>query len=151
MSEAWFAHMRRGDFEAAWRVSDAILREHAGVACHDRPRHEQWVWDGTPLDGKRVLIRCYHGLGDTIQFARYFPLVRRVARDVVAWVQPSLIPLLSTMRDPVKMLPLHDGPPEVEYDVDVESMELMHVFRCVPNVVPYLLVSGGAAPASGAR
>jgi len=136
----WFAYMRRGDFAAAWAVSDAILREHQGRTCYDRPRHEQWVWDGTPLEGKRVLIRCYHGLGDTIMFARYFPLVKRIASDVVAWVQPSLIPLLSTMRDPVKLLPLHDGTAEVEYDVDIESMELMHALRVVPDDVPYLHV-----------
>ena len=42
--------------------------------------HFQWVWNGEPLDGKRVLIRCYHGLGDTIQFIRYTPLVQRIAR-----------------------------------------------------------------------
>jgi hypothetical protein len=132
----WFAHMRRGDFAAAWSISDAILAEHAGVSCTHLPRHEQWIWDGTPLDGKRVLIRCYHGLGDTIQFARFFPRVADIAAEVTVWAQPSLIPLLETMDPRVRYLPLHDGAPEGTYDVEVESMELGHVFRATLETLP---------------
>ena len=33
------------------------------------------MWDGTPLVRKRVLIRCYHGLGDSVQFIRYAPIL----------------------------------------------------------------------------
>jgi hypothetical protein len=133
-------HMRRGDFAAAWEVSDAVLRGH--VPCRHLPRHEQWVWDGTPLEGKRVLVRCYHGLGDTLQFIRYAPLVKAVAREVTVWAQPALIPLLRTARGIDRLLPLHDGGCEAEYDVDVEVMELPHVFRStlatLPADVPYL-------------
>ena len=88
----WFAAVRRGDFAAAWRVSDAVLRARAGTPCWHRPRHEQWVWDGTPLHGRRVLVRCYHGLGDTLQFIRYAPMVKAVAAGVTVWAQPALIP-----------------------------------------------------------
>jgi hypothetical protein len=138
----WFAAVRRGDFAAAWRVSDAVLRAHAGTPCWHRPRHERWVWDGTPVDGKRVLIRCYHGLGDTLQFIRYAPLVRAVASEVTVWAQPALIPLLRTAGGIDRLLPLHDGACGAAYDVDVEVMELAHVFRStlsdLPCRVPYL-------------
>jgi len=136
----WMAAMRRGDFAAAWRASDEVLRAH--TPCWHLPRHEQWVWDGTPLDGKRVLVRCYHGLGDTLQFIRYAPLVHRVAAEVTVWAQPALIPLLRTARGIDRLLPLHDGACEAAYDVDVEVMELAHVFRStldtLPAEVPYL-------------
>jgi hypothetical protein len=33
------------------------------------------------------------------------------------------------MRGIDRLLPLHDGAPDVEYNVDVESMELPHIFR----------------------
>lgn len=142
LGASWFRAMRSGDFAAAWQASDAILRIHAGVPCWHRPRHEQWVWDGTPLDGKRVLVRCYHGLGDTIQFIRYLPLVRNIAAETIVWAQPALIPLLRTADGIDRLEPLHDGAFEGEYDVDVEVMELAHVFRStidsLPNRVPYL-------------
>src|SRR3954447_16284072 len=109
--------MRRGAFAEAWKVSDASLRDRAGTTCSHLPRHEQWVWDGTPLDGRRVLVRCYHGLGDTLQFIRYAPLVRRIAAEVTVWAQPALIPLLRTVDGIDRILPLHDGACDAEYDV----------------------------------
>jgi len=142
LGERWFSAMRRGDFAAAWRASDAILRAHAGVPCWHRPRHEQWVWDGTPLQGERVLVRCYHGLGDTLQFIRYLPMLKQVAAETVVWAQPALIPLLRSVDGIDRLEPLHDGPYHGEYDVDVEVMELAHVFRStletLPSRVPYV-------------
>jgi hypothetical protein len=134
--DRWSWHMRRGEMEAAWRLSDEVLRARGGTPSWHLPRHEQWIWDGAPLRGKRVLVRCYHGLGDTLQFVRYAPLLREVTAEVVFWAQPALIPLLRTARGIDRLLPLHDGTPEVEYDADVELMELPHVFRTTPETIP---------------
>jgi hypothetical protein len=136
----WFTHMRRGEFEAAWRIGDTAL-----VPNHTGPRHEQRIWSGASLANKRVLIRCYHGLGDTIMFARFIPLDARIAKETIVWAQPQLIPLLRTMRTDATYLPLHDGTPEVEYDVDIEIMELAHCFRVTPETIPrppYLFAGG---------
>lgn len=128
--------MRRGAFEEAWKISDADLESRAGKPCCHLPRHLQYIWDGTPLHGKRVLIRCYHGLGDTIQFIRYAKLIKSVARVVIVWAQASLVPLLKTVEGIDYLLPLHDGTPDVDYDVDVEVMELPCIFRTTPSTIP---------------
>ena len=135
-ADPWGWHMRRGEFEQAWQVSDAVLRGRAGIPCWHLPRHLQYVWNGTPLKGQRVLVRCYHGLGDTLQFIRYAPLVKVIAREVIVWAQPALLPLLGTLRGIDRLLPLHDGEPHCDYDVDVEVMELAHVFRSTPSTLP---------------
>ncbi|HEU0015646.1 MAG TPA: hypothetical protein VFQ45_18360 [Longimicrobium sp.] len=153
MAADWMRHARRGEWEEAWTISDTLLRSRGGASCRHWPRHEQWVWDGTPLGGRRVLVRCYHGLGDTLQFIRYAPLVQRTAAEAVYRVQPKLIPLLRTVRGIGRLLPLHDGAPEVEHDVDVELMELAHVFRTtlatIPRDVPYLHVDPAPLPRTG--
>ena len=137
--------MQRGDFSAAWRFSDAVLLSRSCVPCSHLPRHQQYLWNGAAIDGKRVLIRCYHGLGDTIQFIRYAPLVRERAREVIVWAQPALVELLGHAPGVDQVLPLHDGSPAVDYDVDVEIMELPHLFRStletIPGHVPYLHAS----------
>ena len=146
--DPWWLAAQRGDFVTAWQISDAALRARAGVSCAHLPRHLQSVWYGAPLVGQRVLIRCYHGLGDTIQFIRYVPLVAELAAEVIVWAQPALLELLGDVSGIDRLLPLHHGQPEAEYDVDVEIMELPHVFRStlesLPVAVPYL----HSAPAS---
>jgi hypothetical protein len=133
--DEWVDRMRRGDFEGAWGLSDLALAARRAADTRT-PRHEQQIWDGSPLAGRRVLVRCYHGLGDTIQFLRYLPLLRRLAREVTVWIQPELIALLSSTPDLGRLLPLHDGAPDVDFDADIEIMELPHAFRTVERTIP---------------
>jgi len=134
--------MRRGDFAAAWAISDAILQQQAPDSGKRPPRHLQRLWDGRPLAGKRVLVHCYHGLGDTVQFVRLLPLLRAQARHVTLWVQPALLGLLHGIAGSDQLLPLHDGEPRSERDADIELMELPHYLRLtcadIPANVPYL-------------
>jgi hypothetical protein len=123
--------MRRGDFEGAWRVSDRIMQQRqAKASCEwQKPRHLQQIWSGQPLTAKRVLVRCYHGLGDTIQFIRFLKPLRDIATEVSVWVQPELVGLVEAAEGADRVLPLHDGSPDVGYDVDIEVMELPYALR----------------------
>ena len=80
--------MCRGDFEAGWRISDRALhnRDHFARSSGQ----VESTWRGEPLDGKRVLVRC----GDTLQFVRYVPLLRRAARHVIVHAQASVARVL---------------------------------------------------------
>ena len=144
LDSSWLQLARSGDFERAWRVSDEAGAFRSHLDCTQWPRHQQFIWRGQDLRDRRVLIRCYHGLGDTIQFVRFLPYVRVMARELVLWAQPPLIPLLKTMRNGAhRILPLHDGAPDVEYDVDLELFEVMHALRISADSLapqfPYLL------------
>lgn len=131
--------MLAGDFEAAWQSSDRVLAERAGAPSWHLPRHERWAWDGRPLDGRDVTIACFRGLGDTLMFLRYVPLVRAIARRVVVYAQESLLPLLEASIGGVAWRVLTDDEPE---NLTVELMELPHLFRTtlatIPRQVPYL-------------
>ena len=85
LADLWREHMRCADFEAAWRISDeAVQDRHRCARAHD---YEDSTWGGEPADGKRILVRCCYGLGDTLQFIRYVPLLRRVALQ--GWPGPD--------------------------------------------------------------
>ncbi|MFC7478374.1 glycosyltransferase family 9 protein [Dankookia sp. GCM10030260] len=132
----WDLAMRSGDWATAWTISDAVLQRRASPSDRHQPRHLQTVWNGTPPAGRRVLVRCYHGLGDTIQFIRFVPAIQAIAAEVTVWAQPALLPLLRTMPGIGRLLPLHDSTPDVGFDVDIEVMELAHLFRPVPATLP---------------
>lgn len=135
--------MRRGDFPVAWAVNDAVLAAR-DPATRDDPRlpyHLRWVWDGRPLVARRVLVRCYYGLGDVLQFARFLPALVRVAAAVTVEAPPPLVPLLRQFAgvrlhpfDPAHPLP----PAAVGAEVELEAMELCHALRQVPDPAPFL-------------
>lgn len=145
--------MRNGDFAPAWEISDRVFSSPSRWRSPKAPRHQQLVWTREPLENRHVLVRCYHGLGDTIQFMRYLPVLRKIARRVTVWVQPTLVSLLSCMDGIDEILPLHDGSPDCSYDVDVEIMELSYVFRTtlktIPSAVPYIHVTPTRVEGSG--
>ena len=145
---AWAAHMRNGRYESAWRISDAVLRRGSRP---DLPRHFQTLWRGQPIAGARVLIRCYRGLGDTIQFIRYVPMIKAVAREVTVCAQAELIPLLKTMKEIDRLIEL-DSPEEepLTDQVETEITELPYIFRTttrtIPDRVPYFQVPPAPLP-----
>ena len=135
----WLDAMYRGDWATAWAVQDAVLSGRDPATRDDpaRPYHERWVWNGRPLGSVgrgQVLVRCYHGLGDTLQFWRYLPILQAQA-DVTVEVQPELLPLLATTARCVPFDPAHPAPPQH----DVEIMELFHALRLPPPPAPYLM------------
>jgi len=82
-----------GEFEQGWREYE--WRWKGGEA----PRREftaPW-WDGSPLKGKPVLLHAEQGLGETLQFLRYAPLVEQRGAKVVVECQPRLAGLVETM------------------------------------------------------
>jgi hypothetical protein len=157
LGRAWVAAIRGGDFEAAWALSDRHLQQvrASGQPVHAGPRHEQSIWRGEQLNGRRVLVRCYHGLGDTIQFARFLRPLREIAREVIVWCQPELMAIIQATPGVDRALPLHDGVCEAEFDVDIEIMELAHALRAGRVLIgmrePYLRrpASTAAAPLAG--
>ena len=155
--EIWTCSMLLGNFEHAWRQSDLVLerRRAFGRACQDQPLHLRHVWDGTPIDGKRVLVRCYHGLGDTIQFIRYAAALRQRASRVVVQVERRLIPLLCSVRGIDSLVSLEVPEAEPPYDVDLESMEVPHALRATlsdaPANGPYLSVPPARVRAARTR
>ena len=98
------------------------------------------LWDGSPLDGRTILVHAEQGLGDTLQFIRYAPLVHQRGGRVILVCQPPLIRLLT--RSPGIERLVAQGEALPEYDVHVPLMSLPGLLgttlESVPADVPYL-------------
>ncbi|MBH5399815.1 hypothetical protein HZZ13_18780 [Bradyrhizobium sp. CNPSo 4010] len=142
MAGGWAEAIRAGDFARAWEINDRDLLEADHPPKHTGPRHLQRIWRGEDLKDKHVLVRCYHGLGDTIQFLRFMKPLRAIARSVTLWCQPGLLPMVEGAAGVDRAFPLHDGAPEIAFEVDIEIMEVPHAIRArrdqVEMRVPYL-------------
>src|SRR5208283_4552689 len=77
--------LQMGDFEKGWSEYEWRFqcKEHA------IPPFRQPLWDGARLNEQTILLYADHGLGDTLQFIRYAPLVcERGGRVLVACRKP---------------------------------------------------------------
>ncbi len=134
--------MLLGDFESAWAESDAIQRR-------GKPDPNRF-WDGRSPRGRDVIVRCLHGLGDTLQFIRYVHLLHQQANSVVIEAQPPLKPLLQESRLADCVITWGDAQPF--WDMQIEIMELPRIFRTtlqtIPTAAPYLRIDAGAGSES---
>lgn len=146
----WVAAMRGRRYEEAWSHAAATLLERGPAGRDDPslPYHLRWVWDGTPVDGRDVLVRCYHGLGDTIQFARFLPALASRARSVTVEVHPRLLDLLSGIEGVDQWAPFDPAHPRKPHEVDVEITELDFALQLAPEAAPapYLHASRAVLP-----
>jgi hypothetical protein len=140
----WFDCMRRGRFAEAWRISDAVLAARSAAEADKSgvPAHRRYVWTGAPLAERSVLVRCYHGLGDTIQFIRLSARLKAMGCMVAVQAQPELLPLLAGMKEIDRLVQLDWTTPDPPHDVAIEVMELAHALRIteadLPGPMPYL-------------
>ena len=138
VAAAWLQAMRGGDWEAAWCQTDRLelprrLQQRQGPGFAAQPHH--LVWDGTPWADRSVRVRCLHGLGDTLQFMRFVPLLQAHARELHFLVQPMLLQLLSGAPGLGQVSTAWtDDPPPAE--VELEIMELAYAVRATTNDVP---------------
>jgi tetratricopeptide (TPR) repeat protein len=105
------------------------------------PALPQPTWDGSPLDGKRILLYAEQGLGDVLQFIRYAPLVADRGGNVVVACHRLLIPLLSRCGAIAELTPLDAPPPECDAQAALMSLPrlLGTSLATVPASIPYLL------------
>jgi hypothetical protein len=102
----------------------------------------QPLWDGSPLEGRRILLWAEQGLGDTLQFVRYAaPLHERGAR-VSLECQPALPRLLRGAAGADEVIPY--GAPLPDFDLHAPPQRLPWIMRTrlesIPNCVPYVAV-----------
>ncbi|HEX7379880.1 MAG TPA: tetratricopeptide repeat protein [Pirellulales bacterium] len=126
----------QGDFERGWQEYEWRwkLKNFKPRAC------EQPLWDGSSLEGKTILLAAEQGLGDTIQFIRYAPLVKARGARVLAEIQRPLKAILSTCAGIDQWLV--QGEPAAEFDTYATLLSLPLLLgttlQTVPAEVPYL-------------
>ena len=96
------------------------------VICPEGERHTHLPrWRGREdLAGKTILLHAEQGFGDTLQFARYIPLVAARGARIVLEAQPSLLSLLRDLPSVDSLVPLGGVVPGADYQCPLMSLPL---------------------------
>lgn len=126
----WTLAMLEGRFADAWAQSDAIRQR-------GKPDPNRF-WNGEAIDGCKLMVRCLHGLGDSVQMLRYLPQLKERCRSVIVEVPPRLLPLASCFAGLEHAITWGENRPAIApaWDVQIEVMELPYLFRTVVQDLP---------------
>lgn len=119
------------DFEYRWDVAERSV---------DRPELSAPEWRGEALAGKSIIVFSEQGLGDTIQFVRFLPLLVRAGAKVTFLCHPNLIRLFRPFAGTAELIGACDA--RRRFDFQCALMSVPHhlgvALADVPNEVPYL-------------
>ena len=130
--------LRSGDFKRGWR--DYEWRWRTGRALKRREMTAPLWLGAQPIQGKTILLLAEQGFGDTINFARYAPLVAALGATVILDVPSPLKEIAASV--PGIALVLEDGEPAPPVDFYCPLMSLPLAFQTeigtIPANIPYI-------------
>lgn len=140
-------HLTHGELDAGWTKYEWRWRKDGNPP---RPFAEP-LWDGGDLAGRTILLHAEQGIGDTLQFVRYAPLVKAKGRPtVILECQPALVRLLRSAPGVDRVIP-HSENPTPLFDCHAPLLTLPRLFgmtiATIPAKIPYLHVDPDSATA----
>jgi tetratricopeptide (TPR) repeat protein len=135
-----------GDFERGWAHYEWRWLKKSVIPM--KRNFSQPAWNGgDQIADRTILIHSEQGLGDTIQFCRYVPLLAARGAQVIFEVQKPLQTLMASLGGAVQVVPKGDPLPAVDVHCPLVSLPLAFETRLetIPSATGYL-----SAPAQNA-
>ena len=128
-----------GDFEPGWKEYEWRNLTEAGKGT--LPKMTSAVWNGMRIPNGRLLMVGDQGYGDTIQFARYIPLIADRCQELVLGCSAEMGPLLSTIPGVKQYYSRWTDVPGHAAHCRLSSVpHLIHTtIETIPAQVPYLI------------
>jgi hypothetical protein len=129
-----------GDYADGWQNY-----EYRWQASLDTTRRifpdNQPLWMGQDLAGKRIFLYSEQGLGDTLQFCRYIPLVRQLGARIVLEAPHELLRALGQMNEVEKLIQFGEEIGPFDYQCPLMSLPLAFktTLKTIPSPNKYLL------------
>lgn len=92
------------------------------------------LWDGSPLDGRTILLHAEQGFGDAIQFIRYVPLVVQCGGNVVLECHPQLNSLFQGIKGVIYIGAFGEELPVCDYQTPF--LTLPRIFATTLETIP---------------
>ncbi len=129
-----------GRLEEGFRDYESRWGERAQGKLNKRPEFGVPHWSGEPLEGRSIYIFPEQGLGDSIQFMRYIPLVAAMARQVYFSLPNPIVPLTARFPANCRLLGKEEAIPSLDFACSMLSlpMAMGTSLQTIPAEVPYV-------------
>ncbi len=149
--------LQQGDYRTGWRNYEVRWKVYTAR------RFAQPLWQGAAaldradgqeerIQGRRILLHAEQGLGDSLQFLRYVPLVHAAGGTVILDIPPQLRRLAAQLPGVATLV--NTGDPLPPFDCHCPLMSLPQAFattlETIPARAPYLTVPEDALKAASA-
>lgn len=125
-----------GRFTEGWPAYEVRWQkpEVQPLIRHDRSR--AWVGQGglNAIQGKTLLLHAEQGLGDTLMFCRYAPLLARLGVNIILEVQPELRTLVARTYPQLNVIAQGEAVPAHDFNTPLMSLPL--VFNTTLDTIP---------------
>ena len=132
------AALALGDYAAGW--DGFAARWELPAYAKFKRSFAQPEWAGEPLVGKTLFLYAEQGFGDTLQMARFVPLLAAQGARVVIEVQPALAGLMAGLQGAALIIEKGDELPD--FDFYCAMMDIPRALgvrlETIPSDIPYL-------------
>jgi len=137
--------LAQGDYRNGWREFEWRWRTRQLAGSVPPLPTPRWRGD-FPLAGKTILLWAEQGLGDTLQFARFLPLVAAQGAALIVRIPAALQALFMTLPCPMRLISLTDPLPEHDCHCPLMSLPLAlgTTLASIPAAVPYFRAEADA-------
>jgi hypothetical protein len=114
-----------GNFQDGWQGYEWRWKNGDLPFFNNKRDFPEPLWLGEQsLVGKTILLHAEQGLGDTLQFCRYAPLVSQLGAKVILEVQRPLFKLLQNLAGVNQIVAMGDPLPTFDYQCPLLSLPL---------------------------
>jgi tetratricopeptide (TPR) repeat protein len=127
-----------GQLPESWREMEWRKRTEKNIGFREYSQPE-WLGEHD-LRSKTLFVHFEQGLGDTIQFCRYLPMIESRGATVIFSCQNSIKTLIQTLIRTIKVIGQDEVPRSFDYHTPLMSMPLAlrTDVKSIPAEVPYL-------------
>jgi|TARA_B100000959_G_scaffold35932_1_gene34495 tetratricopeptide (TPR) repeat protein len=132
-------YLLTGEYDKGWKEYEWRLKLDSK---HYKHKFDKPQWNGEALDGKRLLVVCEQGFGDSIQFIRFTKILSDEGAKIIVIAQEELNCLLKNQQGVDEVYSFDDQIPD--YDFYVYLLSIPRILEWEPKMniqnFPYISV-----------
>jgi len=130
------AYLSLGDFKRGWEKYEWRFKRKAKDSPK-LPNLQKPRWQGEQLHGKRILVYPEQGYGDSVQFSRFFNVLKSMGAEVVYKARPEMADLFRGSYRTVEIVCCSESDENIEFDYYTPLLSVPGILKVNADSIPF--------------